>query len=232
MRCTSCHTAPPQLKCGTDSRVVGRVPDGERSTRIPPPEAASDCVVSPSADDPTFSRFMTDKSFMDPHPAKLPPDQLLQSCAIERTRHSGPGGQHRNKVETAIRITHQPTGLVAFAGESRQQEVNRRKAVERLRRILAIEIRCVESDVVTPSSMWEQRCRKQKIQCSESHGDFPALLAEAMDAVDAKEYDVRRAAAALGCSTTQLVRFLARVPDALERVNAERVSRGMRPLKS
>lgn len=34
---------------------------------------------------------------------------------IERTRGSGPGGQHRNKVETAIRITHVPTGIQAYA---------------------------------------------------------------------------------------------------------------------
>jgi len=57
------------------------------------------------------------------------------------------------------------------------------------------------------------------------------MLAEALNAIDAKEYDVRRAAAALGCSTTQLVRFVARVPEALEQVNQERGSRGLRRLK-
>ena len=43
------------------------------------------------------------------------------------------------------------------------------------------------------------------------------MLAEALDAIDAKEFDVKRAAAALGCSTSQLVRFVAAIPEALGR---------------
>ncbi|MFN5074263.1 MAG: hypothetical protein ACK5MO_01595 [Planctomyces sp.] len=53
------------------------------------------------------------------------------------------------------------------------------------------------------------------------------MLAEALNAIDAKEYDVRRAAAALGCSTSQLVRFVARGPDALLMVNAARQKQGL-----
>jgi hypothetical protein len=57
------------------------------------------------------------------------------------------------------------------------------------------------------------------------------MLAEAMDAVDAKEYDVRRAAAALGCSMTQLIRFIAKDSEAWGAFNAERVSRGLNRLQ-
>jgi hypothetical protein len=166
----------------------------------------------------------------DRHPATWPVEKLMEQCDVERTRHSGPGGQHRNKVETAIRITHRPSGIVAFAGESRQQERNRKTAVARLRVLLAVELRCVHAAVVNPSAMWQQRCRGQKIQCSESHHDFPAMLAEAMDAIDAKDYDVRIAAAALGCSTTQLTRFVGRTSEALDKVNRERAARGLRRL--
>lgn len=149
---------------------------------------------------------------------------------MRQTRHSGPGGQHRNKVETAIELVHKPSGLTAFAAERRSQEANRREAVFRLRILLAVGIRTVHSSEVTPSELWQTRCRQQKIACNERHLDFPILLAEALDAVDAKDYDVRRAAAALGCSTSQLVRFLARVPDALTLVNAHRAEKGLHRL--
>lgn len=157
---------------------------------------------------------------------------MLEQCVIRRTRHSGPGGQHRNKVETAIEIIYSPNGLTTFAAERRSQEANRQVAVFRLRLLLAVQLRCVHSTEVLPSDMWKSRCRDEKIQCSERHVDFPAMLAEAMDAIDAKEYDVRRAAAALGCSTSQLVRFVARVPEALTELNSQRAQRGLHRLQS
>ena len=149
------------------------------------------------------------------HPSQLPESLLLEQCLVRRTRHTGPGGQHRNKVETAIEIVHTPTGITTFAAERRSQEANRQVAVFRMRLLLAI----------------RSRCRNQRISCNETHEDYPTLLAEALDAVDAKEYDVRRAAAALGCSTTQLVRFIAKNSEAWTSVNAERVSRGLNRLQ-
>ena len=165
------------------------------------------------------------------HPSRLPESLLLEQCLVRRTRHTGPGGQHRNKVETAIEIVHTPTGITTFAAERRSQEANRQVAVFRMRLLLAIRLRAIESAEVIPSKLWSSRCRNQRISCNETHEDFPTLLAEALDAVDAKEYDVRRAAAALGCSTTQLVRFIAKNSEAWTSVNAERVSRGLNRLQ-
>jgi hypothetical protein len=167
----------------------------------------------------------------DLHPSQLPESSLLENCRIRRTRHSGPGGQHRNKVETAIEILHEPTGVVSFAAERRSQEANRQVAVFRMRVLLAVRVRCVRSPDVQPTELWRSRCQGQKIHCSERHNDFPAMLSEAMDAIDAKEYDIRLAAAALGCSATQLVRFIAKVPEALTTVNSARIARGLNQLK-
>ncbi|WP_203794586.1 peptide chain release factor family protein [Actinoplanes derwentensis] len=55
---------------------------------------------------------------------------------VDVYRDSGPGGQHRNKVETAIRLTHLPTGIVVTAADSRSQHENRKVAWQRLRTAL------------------------------------------------------------------------------------------------
>lgn len=165
------------------------------------------------------------------HPASLPESKLLEDCDVQRTRASGPGGQHRNKTETAIQITHRPTSLTALAYERRSQEANRKVAVFRMRLTLAAHHRTVSSPVVNPTKLWESRCVKGKISCNDQHSDFPSLIAEAMNAVDAKEFDVRVAAAALGCSTSQLVRFISKAPEAFNAMNLGREAAGLRRLK-
>ena len=45
---------------------------------------------------------------------KLTDRELQVQCRVETLRSSGPGGQHRNKTESAVRLLHLPTGLVAF----------------------------------------------------------------------------------------------------------------------
>ncbi|MFN5707736.1 MAG: peptide chain release factor family protein, partial [Planctomycetota bacterium] len=63
---------------------------------------------------------------MASHPASLPEEKLLADCDVVRTRRGGPGGQHRNKVETAVVITHRPSGVSAEANERRSQAENRK----------------------------------------------------------------------------------------------------------
>ena len=58
--------------------------------------------------------------------------RLLRDCDVETYRASGPGGQHRNKTESAVRMTHRPTGLVRVATEHRSQLRNRELALERV----------------------------------------------------------------------------------------------------
>lgn len=48
------------------------------------------------------------------------------------TRSSGPGGQHVNKTESAVEITHLPSGTTAVASDSRSQHTNRGLALLRL----------------------------------------------------------------------------------------------------
>lgn len=63
-------------------------------------------------------------------------DELLAECDVETLKGSGPGGQHRNKTETAVRLTHRATGLRSQASERRSQGQNLGVALDRLRVLL------------------------------------------------------------------------------------------------
>jgi ribosome-associated protein len=61
------------------------------------------------------------------------PVTLKKQVLIETYRSSGPGGQRKNKVETAVRLKHLPSGIRVIATEHRSQAENRKLAFERLR---------------------------------------------------------------------------------------------------
>ena len=63
-------------------------------------------------------------------------ESLAREVEVEFVRASGPGGQHRNKASTGVRIRHLPTGIVVNATERRSQAQNRQLAMERLQRKL------------------------------------------------------------------------------------------------
>jgi len=165
------------------------------------------------------------------HPAALPAEMLLAQCEIRRMRRSGPGGQHRNKVETAVGIAHQPTGISAEASERRSQAENHAVALFRLRLRLAIDVRRTIALPYSPSPLWRARCHGGKIAVNPEHDDFPAILAEALDVIAACENDLRRAATMLGCTPSQLTKLLQQEPRAIAHVNRARQQQGLHKLK-
>ena len=172
------------------------------------------------------------------HPSALSDEELRQQVEVERTRSSGPGGQHRNKVETTIRLTHRPTGVKALAGERRSQAENLQEALWRLRLNLALEYRTPLRDACfvppaahQPSALWRARVCHGRMAANPEHRDFPALLAEALDVLHLYDDDVERAAAALAVTKTQLVKFLGLAAPALAALNRRRAERGLRPLR-
>ena len=164
-----------------------------------------------------------------PHPAALPPAILLAACDETRTRRSGPGGQHRNKVETAVVLLHRPTGIAAEASERRSQAENRRTAVKRLRLALALGHRAAP-DPAGPSPLWQARTAGGRITVALDHDDYPALVAEAFDQFAAGGWRLPPAAAALGVSTSQLTRLCRREPAVWTALGRRRAAAGLAPL--
>lgn len=68
---------------------------------------------------------------------RLPAEALLAECREEFFVGGGPGGQHRNKTASAVRLLHLPTGVLVTATERRSQAQNRAAALGRLRERLA-----------------------------------------------------------------------------------------------
>jgi hypothetical protein len=168
----------------------------------------------------------------DAHPASLSAQQLLASCRMQLLRRGGPGGQHRNKVETAVVLVHLPTGVRAEANERRSQAANRGEAVFRLRVNLALAVRRPVTPGEGPSPTWRERCSAAgSLAIRPDHEDYPTLLAEALDAIAAGEDDVGRAAEMLGCTASQLVKLLKKEPRALAQLNQRRRDRGLHPLR-
>ena len=83
---------------------------------------------------------------------------------IEFYRGSGPGGQHRNVTDSAVRIRHLPTGIVAQASENRSQARNREMAMKRLEEALARRERRIKKRVPTkvPSGEKNKRLIEKK----------------------------------------------------------------------
>lgn len=166
-----------------------------------------------------------------PHPAALDAQAIFAECEIETLRRSGPGGQHRNKVETAVQLRHRPTDVAAEANERRSQAENRTAALFRLRVNLALEMRGRPAAGHAPSGLWTARSRQGRLDVAETHADFPALLAEALDALAVAGADPAVAAQRLGVTPSQLVKLLKKEPRALALLNAWRADRGLHRLQ-
>lgn len=129
-------------------------------------------------------------------------------------------------------LTHQPSGISVSAGERRSQAENRQVALRRLRLQLALSQRGYFSLREVPSPLWQSRCGPTgKLAINPRHADYPAMLAEAMDIIEALHMDLSRAAGLLGCTPSQLLKLLQDEPTALAWLNRQRQARRLHPLR-
>ncbi|MGD9935532.1 MAG: peptide chain release factor-like protein [Dehalococcoidia bacterium] len=163
----------------------------------------------------------------------LDDEALLRQCRIETTRGTGPGGQHRNKTDSGVRLHHLPTGCIGQAFERRSQRQNRDEALVRLRQAIALGIR-------TPVDPSADQVSPALAALLPGHPGGPigpnnprywSGVQILLDLLVALGCSVAETASQLRISTGGLSRVLVGSPELMTAVNALRASRGLHPLR-
>ncbi|XP_010690566.1 uncharacterized protein LOC104904082 isoform X2 [Beta vulgaris subsp. vulgaris] len=171
---------------------------------------------------------------------QLSDEQLMSQCVMETFKSSGPGGQHRNKRETAVRLKHLPTGVIAQAAEDRSQHKNRASALGRLRALLALKVRrSVDLNAYSPPpELLQILPTKSTIRGSEcgpqiksNNTKFVEGMQALLDLIFAVEGSIADASKYLGMSTGALSRLILSDDNLRGAVNELRALKGMKPLK-
>jgi hypothetical protein len=162
-------------------------------------------------------------------------DALIAQSEVDRYRASGPGGQHRNKTESAVRLRHKLSGVTAIGEDSRSQAENKIHAVRRLRAAIALEVRePVFLETYAPSPRLAALVAGGTAPLGAKTrltGEYWAAMAELLDLLVANNLEIGTSAQRLGISTGALSKILLH-DDAVGRaVNDLRRAKNMRPLR-
>ncbi|XP_050364924.1 uncharacterized protein LOC126783491 [Argentina anserina] len=166
--------------------------------------------------------------------------ELLSQCEMGTFKTSGPGGQHRNKRESAVRLKHLPTGIVAQASEDRSQHMNRASALARLRTLIALKVRNpVDLEGYSPPRELLQILPKSSSirtsdvgnQIGPNNAKFVFGMQALLDLLYAVDGSVSEAAKYLGLSTGALSRLILSDDSLRLVVNELRASKDMKPLR-
>lgn len=155
---------------------------------------------------------------------------LLAECELDTLRASGPGGQKRNKTESAVRLRHRPSGLIVIASESRSQHDNRSVALQRMRMVLALRLRQPAPEDV-PAAIATAIDTKGKLRLGQKDRRYAGAVAAALDVLEAHAGRVSDAAKQLGISTGNLSAFLTGDDAVYVETNLIRTRHGLGPLK-
>jgi len=162
-------------------------------------------------------------------------DALIAQSEVDRYRASGPGGQHRNKTESAVRLRHKLSGVSAIGEDSRSQSENKLHAVRRLRSAIALELRePVQLDHYRPSPRLAAMIAGGTAplgQKTRLTGEYWAGMAELLDLLVAGGLEIAATAQRLGITTGALSKMLLHDEQVARAVNDLRRGKGMRPLR-
>jgi hypothetical protein len=162
-------------------------------------------------------------------------DALIAQCEVDRYRASGPGGQHRNKTESAVRLRHKLTGVTAIGEDSRSQAENKVHAVRRLRSAIALEVRePVRLDDYKPSARLANVVAGGTAPLGAKTrltGDYWGAMAELLDLLVANNLEIATTAQRLGITTGALSKLLLHDDSVARVINDLRRAKGMRPLR-
>ncbi|MBP6630233.1 MAG: peptide chain release factor-like protein [Kofleriaceae bacterium] len=159
---------------------------------------------------------------------------LAAECEVDRYRASGPGGQHRNKTESAVRYRHRATGLAAIGEESRSQAENRERALRRVRAVLVLSMRLPVAPEAGPSAHLARVLAAGTAPLGEKTrqtGGYLMAMAELLDLLAACGGEVAATAGRLGVTTGATSKFLLHDERVARLANQIRAEHGLRPLR-
>ena len=158
---------------------------------------------------------------------------LLAQCRVDTYRASGPGGQKRNKTDSAVRLRHGPSGLSAVGVESRSQHENKARALRRLRKAIALSQRsAVDPQTYAPSKLLRSCISGAHRLCvGQKDYRYNHAVSEILDVLAGCDVQVSTTAELLGVSTANLVAFFAEDPALRDRVNRMRSTAGLKALR-
>lgn len=178
---------------------------------------------------PSSAELSEVQTIVAPHPSIVAIEELLAKCRLTSHRRGGPGGQHRNKVSSAIMVLHEPTGISAEANERRDQSQNRKHAIERLRLRLAILLRTKRLEPAKNEAIelsLRERWYGRPLKIAETNFDRAAVISLLLDDLHVAGGQPSLVAGTWKVSTSSLVQLLASHPPALQLVNRWREHHG------
>ena len=165
-------------------------------------------------------------------PAPDAPDAaLLADCDVHIHRASGPGGQKRNKTDSAVRLLHRPTGISVVANESRSQHENRSRALKRLRKALALRVRRPLAAAGVPEPVTACIDRDGRLRVGGRDRRYLPAAATVLDVLQVSGGSVSAAAKRLGLGSANLSGFLTADDDLMVEANRIRAAFDLRPLR-
>jgi hypothetical protein len=165
---------------------------------------------------------------------RLEEADFVKQCRVDAYAASGPGGQKRNRTYSAIRVVHVPTGIISIAEESRSQHENRRRALRRLKKKIALSLRA--QTPATPARDAPEVMRlfgqENPARINPKNPAYPLVCAMVLDSLLFAGGKISATAMALGVSTGRLNSLLLRDRELLAAANALRKQFSLRALKS
>jgi len=158
-------------------------------------------------------------------------DALIAQCEVDRYRASGPGGQHRNKTESAVRLRHKLTGVSAIGEDSRSQSENKLHAVRRLRAALALQVREPALGISPRLASFVAAGTAPLGSKTRQTGEFWAAVGELLDLLVTNQLEIGTTAQQLGITTGALSKLLLHDEHVARTINDLRRAKGMRPLR-
>lgn len=147
--------------------------------------------------------------------------QLLSQCEVDTYRASGPGGQKRNKTSSAVRLRHQPSGILVIAEESRSQHQNKARALRRLRERFWLQLR---------ETLPAESVSEVNLNIGKKDERYWPTWGLVLDALDLCQAQVSTTAKYLGTTTGHLIDFLETHDAGWTEANRLRQRHGLAPL--